>query len=958
VARVVVKNNTIQAKLVYYGPGLCGKTTNLQWVNKHLARDQELMSLATEGDRTIFFDFMPLDLGKLRNMDVQFKLYTVPGQVRYNQTRKMVLKNVDGVVFVADSQPQMMDANLESLDNLFSNLQELGINAEQLVIVLQYNKRDLPGVLPRDALDAALNQHKYPTFLASAHSGQGVVDTLKEACRLILQRLATQLPETGKHKIAADLLGSDPSPSGVMHVAADATRSVQPTASAVSTSAPRSASAPLRKAAVANGAQPLPASRAAAGSSVVAQAAAAEAIHSVPTTLRQGAPPAPAHVLPARAPAQESSPTPAVVSPPPPPSDVQHVSSRSQAELGTGLEHALGEAQRLVGELKRELDAVRAERARAASSDSLSGNVSQTLTKADFERARRELPSKAEVQAVRDGMQLLATKERVEQLQSGLPTRAAVEGLVKTVETLRTQSDASSQRVDRLLSPISDLVAMRSELKALEQRVLERVAGAAQAAPAAAIPTGRDGNAGALEGRLAVLATKVELSKMYEEFASRQTAALERKTQDLVEKLTQPKADASRAPREDVVTKGDLAALAAHVKSLPTIEHLAKLPTIEHLAKLQAAPRDAGQVSTADLKSLVERLNQLPTKADLEKLIASRSGETTAADARALRETLGLLARKTDVDALQAQVRTLAAALIELSTKSSRLEAEATAARAEERQREPAAAVRAAVVEPPPPAPAPTNGSAQPEAQPTVGAAPAEGETRAARAESAVPNADQAKAAEAEADEAKADDAKADDAKADDAEAHAGEAGEAKAEETKNDEARADETKAIEAESAAQADAAKGEAAESEEPASQSQGPEQAQATQAAPPTSAAEPAEKPAPTSEASPPAPKASPAEPAKPEVDPYAGNREHQNAARIARVMVADLYLYNKEQVDAGITNNDFYERNTEALADMRLTYESRVKEEIRTARDYLQIAIEEFIKKKKKQLGLEV
>jgi mutual gliding-motility protein MglA len=175
VARVVLKNNTIQAKLVYYGPGLCGKTANLQWVNRNVAGGQELMSLATEGDRTIFFDFMPLELGKLRGMDVQFKLYTVPGQVRYNQTRKMVLKNVDGVVFVGDSQEQMMDANLESLDNLFSNLAELGVDAKQVPIVLQYNKRDLPGVLPPAELDGALNKQGYPTFLASAYTGEGVL---------------------------------------------------------------------------------------------------------------------------------------------------------------------------------------------------------------------------------------------------------------------------------------------------------------------------------------------------------------------------------------------------------------------------------------------------------------------------------------------------------------------------------------------------------------------------------------------------------------------------------------------------------------------------------------------------------------------------------------------------------------------------------------------------------------
>jgi signal recognition particle receptor subunit beta len=200
-ARVDLKNKAIQAKLVYYGPGLCGKTTNLQYINARLAKDQELMSLATEGDRTIFFDFMPLDLGKLRGLDVNFKLYTVPGQVRYNETRKMVLKNVDGVVFVADSQEQMIDANLESIDNLYSNLEELGIDPKSIPIVLQYNKRDLPNVMSISDLDKALNQNRYPTFEACAMSGEGVVETLRETTRLVITSLATSLPEQDQKSV-------------------------------------------------------------------------------------------------------------------------------------------------------------------------------------------------------------------------------------------------------------------------------------------------------------------------------------------------------------------------------------------------------------------------------------------------------------------------------------------------------------------------------------------------------------------------------------------------------------------------------------------------------------------------------------------------------------------------------------------------------------------------------------
>ena len=128
------KKKLIQGKIVYYGPGLCGKTTNLEIINKSVPNTQELMSLSTEGDRTIFFDFLPMDLGKIRGISTHFKIYTVPGQVRYNLTRKMVLKNVDGVVFVADSQRLMLDSNLESLQNLYDNLRELRINPEQVQI--------------------------------------------------------------------------------------------------------------------------------------------------------------------------------------------------------------------------------------------------------------------------------------------------------------------------------------------------------------------------------------------------------------------------------------------------------------------------------------------------------------------------------------------------------------------------------------------------------------------------------------------------------------------------------------------------------------------------------------------------------------------------------------------------------------------------------------------------------
>ncbi|HEY3357056.1 MAG TPA: ADP-ribosylation factor-like protein, partial [Polyangia bacterium] len=198
-AHIDAKSKFIVGKIVYYGPGRCGKTTNLQQVNQRSPQAKQLMSLATEGDRTIFFDFMPLDVGKIRGIDVQFKLYTVPGQVKYNRTRKMVLKDVDGIVFVADSQRSMRDANIESWQNLRDNLTELGIDPDTLPIVLQYNKRDLPEVLSPEELDADLNALKLPVHQASAAAGDGVMKTLQTICSRVFHNMRRGLsdPEAG-----------------------------------------------------------------------------------------------------------------------------------------------------------------------------------------------------------------------------------------------------------------------------------------------------------------------------------------------------------------------------------------------------------------------------------------------------------------------------------------------------------------------------------------------------------------------------------------------------------------------------------------------------------------------------------------------------------------------------------------------------------------------------------------
>lgn len=181
----------INCKIVYYGPGLCGKTTNLQHIYDATAPQAKgkLISLATETDRTLFFDFMPLELGTVRGFKTRFHLYTVPGQVYYDASRKLILKGVDGVVFVADSQEERMDANLESLYNLEENLQTQGYNLMDIPYVLQLNKRDLPNVMPSDELTAELQRKGEPVFEATASQGVGVFDTLKAVAKQVLTEL-------------------------------------------------------------------------------------------------------------------------------------------------------------------------------------------------------------------------------------------------------------------------------------------------------------------------------------------------------------------------------------------------------------------------------------------------------------------------------------------------------------------------------------------------------------------------------------------------------------------------------------------------------------------------------------------------------------------------------------------------------------------------------------------------
>ncbi len=196
----------IQCKIVYYGAGFCGKTTNLQYIFAHMSDDTKgkMVSIDTRGDRTLFFDFLSLNLGKIRGFDIRVQLYTVPGQVHYDATRKLVLKGVDGVVFVADSLKVQRKKNIESLINLAKNLAEKGISIRTIPLVIQYNKRDLDGtdseILPIEVLEKDLNSMlKVPSFPASALKGIGVFETLREISKLVVKDVSRKIMLVDQH---------------------------------------------------------------------------------------------------------------------------------------------------------------------------------------------------------------------------------------------------------------------------------------------------------------------------------------------------------------------------------------------------------------------------------------------------------------------------------------------------------------------------------------------------------------------------------------------------------------------------------------------------------------------------------------------------------------------------------------------------------------------------------------
>ncbi len=206
----------VSCKVVFYGPGMSGKTTNLEIIHKKAPKDAvgEMVSIATETDRTLYFDFLPLDLGQVAGMRTKFQLYTVPGQIYYNATRKLVLQGVDGVIFVADSNPDKMAENLESFQNLRDNLAEMGLTVDDVPVVLQYNKRDLPNALTVAELNAQMNPSNFPTHEACARDGKGVFATLKEISRLVIEKLNKEhAPAANRRRTANNLTPAQPSAS-------------------------------------------------------------------------------------------------------------------------------------------------------------------------------------------------------------------------------------------------------------------------------------------------------------------------------------------------------------------------------------------------------------------------------------------------------------------------------------------------------------------------------------------------------------------------------------------------------------------------------------------------------------------------------------------------------------------------------------------------------------------------
>jgi len=212
VVQINFARRELSCKIVYYGPGMSGKTTNLEKVHELVPDDAKgrFTSIATDGDRTLFFDLLPLDVGKIGGLTIKLQLYTVPGQVYYNATRKLVLRGSDGIIFVADSHPDKAQDNLDSLKNLEENLAQYGIALSDIPLVIQYNKRDLPDAMPVDQIAAKLNQPDAPSVEATAIKGQGVIQTLKICSELVLKAVSVRATAQGAEAATTVTLGGPP----------------------------------------------------------------------------------------------------------------------------------------------------------------------------------------------------------------------------------------------------------------------------------------------------------------------------------------------------------------------------------------------------------------------------------------------------------------------------------------------------------------------------------------------------------------------------------------------------------------------------------------------------------------------------------------------------------------------------------------------------------------------------
>ena len=359
------------AKVVYYGPGLCGKTTNLHYIYGHTTQESrgEMVSLETETDRTLFFDLLPIDVGSIAGFNTRIQLYTVPGQVFYNTTRKLVLKGVDGIVFVADSQRPMLQANMDSFRNLEENIGEMGLSLDTLPIVLQFNKRDLPDILSVDEMNAALNRGNWPHVEASAFTGMGVFETLKEISRVTLLSLKKRLARPDTPAQQPPKPPGPPKPPVAQAPAASAPPSPAATVPSAPAARPMSAAHPVVTPPPPPG-PPIP---------PVQQAPPPRPVSAAHPVVPSPAAPAPP---PAPAPAAPRLTTPSA--PPPPP--------RPPAAKKGSLD-VLGELEKLRQQTKAPTGTPAGLKPATNGRHELSRDIEMTLRRTDLQRARRVLIS-------------------------------------------------------------------------------------------------------------------------------------------------------------------------------------------------------------------------------------------------------------------------------------------------------------------------------------------------------------------------------------------------------------------------------------------------------------------------------------------------------------------------------------------------------------------------------------